>query len=144
MWKPRDIGSGIDFGYSGSKIPDPGLMENMEFNVRDGKLHIIPIWVNATGICTIHEQIVVRWLIYILKSELMSVNRAPEARAKIHVYINMTNVRNNFFTRIWIWLKIYLRQFGEGVSVLLRQMDFTFAIGEMRRLMCIPDDVHCT
>ena len=35
--------------------------------------------------------------------------------------------------------KIYPRQFGEGVSVLLRQMDFTFAIGEMRRLMCIPE-----
>ena len=29
-------------------------------------------------------------------------------------------------------------QFGEGVSVHLRKMDFTFAIGEMRRLMCIP------
>ena len=37
-----------------------------------------------------------------------------------------------------MWPNIYLRQFGEGVSVLLRQMDFTFAIGEMRRLMCIP------
>ena len=42
-------------------------------------------------------------------------------------------------TRIWIWPKIYLRKYGEGVSVLLRQMNFTFAIGEMRRLMCIPE-----
>ena len=41
-------------------------------------------------------------------------------------------------SRIWILLKIYLRQFGEGVSVHLRQRDSTFAIGEMRRLMCIP------
>ena len=92
MWKLQVTGSGIDFGYSGSKISDPAIMENMGFNIRDRKLHIIPIWVNATDICTIHEEIVLRWLIYILKSELMSVNRAPKARAKIHVYINMTNV----------------------------------------------------
>ena len=63
MWKLRDIGSGIDFGYSGRKIPDPALMENMEFNISDRKLHIIPIWVNATDVCTIHEEILLRWLI---------------------------------------------------------------------------------
>ena len=68
----------------------------------------------------------------------MSVNRAPKARAKIHVFIYMTYLWKKMFTRIWIPPKIYLRQFGEGVSVFLRQLDFTFAIGEMRRLMCIP------
>ena len=51
---------GIDFGCSGSYLPDPALMENMEFNIRDRKLHIIPIWVNATN--TIHEEIVLRLL----------------------------------------------------------------------------------
>ena len=85
-----------------------------------------------------NEEIVLRWLINILKSDLMTVNRAPKARAKIHVYINMTDVWTKMFTRIWIRPKNYLRQFGEGVSILLRQMDITIAIGEMRRLMCIP------
>ena len=60
MQKLRDIGSGIDFGFSGSKIPDPTLMENMEFNIRDRKLHIKPILVDATAVCTIHEEIVLR------------------------------------------------------------------------------------
>ena len=35
-------------------------------------------------------------------------------------------------------LNIYFRQFGDGVSITYRQMDFIFAIGEMRRHMFSP------
>ena len=86
MWKLRDTGSGIDFGYSGSKIPDPAIIENMGFNIRDRQLHVIPIWVNANDICTIHEEIVWRWVIYILMSVKVSKSSAEAASKNRRLY----------------------------------------------------------
>ena len=66
--------------------------------------------------------------------QFLIIDSKSNARGAAKIYALNENICS---TRLWIRPKLYLRQFGEGVSFHLRQMDFTFAIGEMRKLMCL-------